>query len=142
MNQNKLILYESDNGGLYNVPVDQAMSMTVPTANPQLGYQKLLMEKQMLERETENRQVKVNFKKPTGPSFKRNYKEEQVYKYSEPVKDYPSKYKETKIRIWEDVKKYEHHRKHAINVFFNQYNEFVKLVFKTKQDKNPSDINH
>ena len=55
LNQNKLILYESDNGGLYNVPVDQAMSMTAPTANPQLGYQKLLMEKQMLEKENENR---------------------------------------------------------------------------------------
>jgi hypothetical protein len=47
-----------------------------------------------------------------------------------PVKEYPQKYKETKIKICQDITAHQHFKRHPINVFFNQYNEFVKLVFK------------
>ena len=55
----------------------------------------------MMEKENESRLVKIK-PKPTGPSFKRQYKDDsQPYKYVEPVKEFPAKYKETRIKIWE-----------------------------------------
>ena len=71
-----------------------------------------------------------------GPVFKRAVKKEDEstlgYRYHSPVREYPAKYNTTKIRICQDITAHNHHRKHSINVFFNQYSEFMKLVFKNK----------
>jgi len=90
-----------------------------------------------MEKENESRAIKVKVKHPLpGPNFKRQYKDDsQQYKYVAPVKEFPAKYKETKIRIVQDVTAHDHHKKHPLNILFNQYNDFVKLVFKNKTDK-------
>lgn len=71
-----------------------------------------------------------------GPTFKRAAKKEDEttmgYRYHSPVKEFPAKYGPTKIRIIQDLKAHDHHKKHPINQFFNQYNEFMRLVFKNK----------
>jgi len=38
----------------------------------------------------------------------------------------------TKIKIIQDVNAHDHHQKHHLNVFFHQYNEFIRLIFKQK----------
>ena len=60
-----------------------------------------------------------------------------LYKYTSPVKEYPLKYKETRIKIFQDVTAHDHYKKYGLNVFFNQYNEFIKLVFKNQKVTNP-----
>ena len=40
------------------------------------------------------------------------------------------KYGPTKIKIIADLNVYSHLRTHKLNIFFDQYNEFVKQVFK------------
>ena len=69
----------------------------------------------------------------SGQAFKRHFKDEYTYKYHPPVKEYPSKYKPTKIKIIQDVTVHDHHKKHPLNIFFNQYNEFIRLIFKNQK---------
>jgi hypothetical protein len=52
------------------------------------------------------------------------------YRYQPPVKEF--KYGPTKIKIIQDTKAHDHHLKHHLNIYFNQYNEFVRLIFKQK----------
>ena len=70
-----------------------------------------------------------------GPSFKKPLKDElpNQYRYVTPVKEYPAKYKEAKIKIFQDVSVHDHYKKYTINVFSNQYNEFIRLVFKNQK---------
>lgn len=67
--------------------------------------------------------------------FKRNVKKvddsNAPYRYAPIIKEY-SKYKPTTIKICQDVKTHDHHISHPINIFFNQYNDFVRLIFKNK----------
>lgn len=72
---------------------------------------------------------------PTAqPNLKSKMKndDQQYYKYVPPAKDFP-KYKETKIKICQDITLNTHYRGHPINVFTHQYNEFVRLVFKNQK---------
>lgn len=70
---------------------------------------------------------------PIAPNIKRPVKKDDefntAYKYTPPVKDF-SKYGNTKIRITQNINAHSHHQKHPINIFFNQYNEFIRLVLK------------
>jgi hypothetical protein len=70
-----------------------------------------------------------------GPNFKSKAKDDSnAYKYTTPVKEFPSKYGPTKIKIVQDVTQHDHHKTHALNIFFNQYNEFIRLVFKNNKN--------
>lgn len=67
----------------------------------------------------------------TGPNFKRQLKKEEdnnTYRYVPPVKT--TNYGKAKIRVVQDLHAHDHHLKHPINIFSNQYNEFIKLIFK------------
>lgn len=57
------------------------------------------------------------------------------YRYIAPVKEF--KYKETRIKICQDNTPHDHYKKHAINIYFNQYNEFVKVIFKSMKQGQP-----
>lgn len=76
--------------------------------------------------------------------MRRNIKKDDefsvAYKYVAPVKDF-SKYGAAKIRICQDVQAHAHHQKHPLNIFFNQYNEFIKIVLKNQKLQNPSNSN-
>ena len=58
--------------------------------------------------------------RPTEPKFK----------WVPPVKVFPEKYGPTKIKIVQDCTAHNHHLTHKINVFFDQANEFVRIMFK------------
>jgi hypothetical protein len=60
-----------------------------------------------------------------------------IYKYHPPAKDY-DKYKSTKIKVIQDINTHKHHEKHPLNIYFNQYNEFIKLVFKNVKSQAPA----
>ena len=66
--------------------------------------------------------------------FKRNLKKVDEstapYRYVQIIKEF--KHKPTTIKICQDVKTHDHHISHSINIFFNQYNDFVRLIFKNK----------
>ena len=70
--------------------------------------------------------------KPTKPLGTRPFKvpEEYKFKWVRPEKVFDKKYAATKVKILHDVHAYKHHRTHKLNVFFDQFNEFVKIVFK------------
>lgn len=72
---------------------------------------------------------KTRPKKPSKPAKNDEFK----FKWVAPVKIYPEKYGPAKIRIIQDLKAHKHHRKHALNVYFQQYNEFVRIVFKNQK---------
>jgi hypothetical protein len=63
---------------------------------------------------------------PTRPFKIEDYK----FKWVKPEKQLEIKYGPTKIKIFEDINAYSHHKSHKLNVFFDQFNEFVRLVFK------------
>ncbi len=139
-NKNKS-MYDSDTNA------HEGMNSTSASSNvPQ--FKKLLQDKSEGERLKSKRSGHIS----AGPSFKRqNRKDDEAvvaYKYVAPKKEFPSKYGPTKVRIVQDVKAHVHHQKHPINVFLNQYNEFIKLVFKnqkvqaqTQQGNQPSRSN-
>ena len=85
--------------------------------------------------------MEKKLKKMQTGAVKRTKAEEQlqVYKYQAPVKDF-EKYKATKIKVIQDITAHSHHDKHPMNIFFNQYNEFIKLVFKNGKTPNPAPI--
>ncbi len=55
------------------------------------------------------------------------------FKWVAPVKTFPEKYGPAKIRILQNVDAHKHHRDHKLNVYFQQYNEFVRIVFKNQK---------
>ena len=106
-------------------------------------------EKNTLNHDNEKLLTQLNKKKSahisTGPNFKRSLKKDEdnmmVYKYVTPIKEYPAKYGPTKIKIIQDVNAHSHHLKHPINIFFNQYNEFIKLIFKNQKQSSSAKFN-
>jgi len=55
------------------------------------------------------------------------------YKYKPPVKD--TRYGKPKIKIVQDINAHNHNQKHPLNIFFNQYNEFIRLVLSKTEKK-------
>jgi hypothetical protein len=55
--------------------------------------------------------------------------EEYKFKWVRPEKPF-DKYGPPKITIFEDVNTHNHLKTHKLNIFFDQYNEFVRHVFK------------
>ena len=125
----KRSLYDSDS----NQVGDQYMNSTSTSSNvPQF---KKLLEKKDHKDSDGNVKTKRSSQISTGPNFKRASKKNDegldTYKYVQPVKDF--KYGSTKIKINHNIKAHkELHQKHHLNVYFNQYNEFIKLMFKNK----------
>ena len=58
---------------------------------------------------------------------------EPKFKWVPPAKVFPEKYGPTKIKIIQDCSAYKHHQTHKINVFFDQANEFVRIMFKNQK---------
>ena len=133
VNGKKKSMYDSDangNGLDYN-----GMNLTSGSSNMP-HFKKLIQDKSMSQNLGKNMMAKG--KKgvgiSTGPNFKRPFKKDDEftcgYKYVTPIKEYPSKYGPTKIKIHQDITTYDHHLTHPFNIFSNQYNEFIKLVLK------------
>jgi hypothetical protein len=69
--------------------------------------------------------------KPTRPVvFQRP---EYKFKWVPPVKVFPAKYGPAKVKILQSADAHAHHKSHKLNVFFDQYNEFVRLIFKNQK---------
>lgn len=90
----KRSMYESDTNG--TIATDNMNSTSASSNLPQ--FKKLLQDKKINDEQQKFKSIKS---KPisTGPSFKRQFKDDIQYKYVEPVKEYPSKYGPTKIKI-------------------------------------------
>lgn len=125
-------MYDSDTNDmskLLGYP-DTMNSTSTSTNIPQ--FKKLVADKGFLNQEdnkvlNKKRSAQIS----TGPNFKRQLKKEEdnnTYRYVPPVKTTP--YGKAKIRIIQDIHAHDHHLKHPINIFSNQYNEFIKLIFK------------
>lgn len=69
----------------------------------------------------------------SGKEKKVPKEELNYYRYVTPVKEFPDRYKKTKIKICQDVNVHDHVYKYSTNIFFNQYNEFVRLIFKNQK---------
>ena len=59
-----------------------------------------------------------------------------------PVKLENEQYEKTKIKIVQDIKAHQHHFKHPFNVLSNQYNEFIRLIFKNNKSENKLNLNY
>jgi hypothetical protein len=71
------------------------------------------------------------------PKFGDDYK----FKWVTPAKNF-EKYGKTKIKIVQDIDAHKHHRNHKLNIFFAQYNEFIRILFKhQKASKEQSKLN-
>ena len=125
-------MYDSDTNDmskLLGYP-DTMNSTSTSTNIPQ--FKKLVADKGFLNQEdnkvlNKKRSAQIS----TGPNFKRQLKKEEdnnTYRYVPPVKT--TNYGKAKIRIVQDIGTHDHHLKHPINIFTNQYNEFIKLIFK------------
>ena len=70
--------------------------------------------------------------KPTKPQMTRPFRVQEEYKFKwvKPEKVFDKKYGKTKVKILHDINAYKHHQTHKLNVFFDQFNEFVRIVFK------------
>lgn len=81
----------------------------------------------LLNKEEPSNQTKKPFQKPfrmTEPS---------KFTWVKPEKTF-DKYAPTKVKVHQDFfGTYPHLKTHKLNVFFDQYNEFVRLVFKNKK---------
>ena len=53
---------------------------------------------------------------------------------------YPEKYRGTKIKIIQNTDTHKHHRTHKQNVFFQQYNEFIKIMFKHQKTSSTQQV--
>lgn len=62
------------------------------------------------------------------------------FKWTRPEKTY-EKYGPTKIKIYQDFNTYSHLKTHKINVFFDQYNEFIRHVFKYQKSSYDKKMN-
>lgn len=121
-------MYDSDtNGGLYDGMNSTSASSNVPQ------FKKLIFDKNS-ENEKGFKSAKGRINSNEPGTFKRMKKVDDSntpYKYQPLVKEF-SKYKPTTIKICQNVNTHNHHISHPLNIFFNQYNEFVRLIFKNK----------
>lgn len=61
------------------------------------------------------------------PAFKMD---DVKFKWVAPKKVFPEKYGPTKMKMIQNTEAHKHHRTHKLNIFFQQYNEFIKIMFK------------
>ena len=128
----KRSMYDSDTNDMSKMLgyPDTMNSTSTSTNIPQ--FKKLVADKGFLNQEdnkvlNKKRSAQIS----TGPNFKRQLKKEEdnnTYRYVPP--DKTTKYGKAKIRVIQDIHAHDHHLKHPINIFSNQYNEFIKLIFK------------
>ena len=69
----------------------------------------------------------------------RPQQEIQKFKWVPPVKTFP--YGPTKIKIIQNIDVYKHHQTHKLNVFFDQANEFVRIMFKNQKASSSQKLN-
>jgi hypothetical protein len=124
-------MYESDNN------VTNIQDAHNDNTKALLNYKQFLLEKTQDERTSFKNKIKpVAAVVPTTVKSKVKTEDQQFYRYITPIKEFPSKYKETKIKICQDASVNDHYKKHPINVYTNQYNEFIRLIFKNQKQHN------
>lgn len=128
----KRSMYESDTNGA--LQTDQMNSTSASSNMPQ--FKKLMFDKISDVEKYRMPKARLNSNGPRRATKKED-DSNAVYRYHSPVKEFPAKYGPTKIRICQDVKAHVHHKKHAINIFFNQYNEMIKIL----KNKGPTKLN-
>jgi hypothetical protein len=123
--------YDSDNNGPNQgrTGADGVSSTTTSSTLPKLR-------KQNKSDQENGSDLAASIKpKRTSASIGRPFKvaEEPKFRWVMPAKVYPEKYGPTKARIVQNVDAHKHHLAHKQNVFFAQYNEFVRLLFKNQK---------
>lgn len=95
----------------------------------------------MLKTSTDKKTIKLP-SGTTGPIMRRIVKKEEGYRYTPLIKPENELYGKTKIKIVQDIRAHEHHFKHPFNILSNQYNEFIRLIFKNNKNDNKLNLNY